>query len=150
MKSQVFRILIGRLGRALSVSFWVMVISFAIMRIIPGDPASARLGAGVELEAIEELRKTLNLNGSIFSQFTNYVMGLLQGDLGTSLQTGRTVIDIVSSTLPLTLYLIIFSTFFALLLSIPISTSIAWYAKAPIVYAFRGVTAVILATPKIL
>ena len=147
MKNQAFRILIGRLGRALSVSFWVMVISFAIMRIIPGDPASARLGAGVELEAIEELRKTLNLNGSIFSQFTNYVMDLLQGDLGTSLQTSRTVIDIVSSTLPLTLYLIISSTFFALLLSIPISTSIAWYAKAPIVYAFRGITAVILATP---
>ena len=147
MKNQAFRILIGRLGRALSVSFWVMVISFAIMRIIPGDPASARLGAGVELEAIEELRKTLNLNGSIFSQFTNYLMGLLQGDLGTSLQTSRTVIDIVSSTLPLTLYLIFSSTFFALLLSIPISTSIAWYAKAPIVYAFRGITAVILATP---
>ena len=54
LKNQIARTILGRLGRALSVGFWVMVISFAIMRIIPGDPASARLG-GVEAEAIADV-----------------------------------------------------------------------------------------------
>ena len=146
LKNQIARTILGRLGRALSVGFWVMVISFAIMRIIPGDPASARLG-GVEAEAIAELRKQLNLDGSIVQQFSRYVIDLLHGNLGTSLQTGRTVMDIIGSTLPLTIYLILFSTFFAVILSIPIGTSIAWSGKAPIVYTFRGITAVILAAP---
>ncbi len=116
------------------------------MRILPGDPASARLG-GVEAGAIEELRKQLNLDGSIYHQFTTYVLDLLHGDLGISLQTGRTVKEIIGSTLPLTVYLILFSTLFAVILSIPIGTAIAWSGKAPIVYTFRGLTAVILATP---
>lgn len=140
------RTILGRFGRALSVGFWVMVISFSIMRILPGDPASARLG-GVEAEAIEELRKQLNLDGSVFEQFRTYVWGLLHGDLGVSLQTGRTVIDLIGSTLPLTVYLILFSTLFSIILSIPIGTAIAWSGRAPIVYTFRGITAVILATP---
>ena len=96
LKNQIARTILGRLGRALSVGFWVMVISFAIMRIIPGDPASARLG-GVEAEAIAQLRKQLNLDGSIFQQFSRYVIDLLHGNLGISLQTGRTVIDIIFS-----------------------------------------------------
>lgn len=146
LKNQMLRTILGRLGRALSVGFWVMVISFAIMRIIPGDPASARLG-GVDAAAIEQLRKQLNLDGSIFHQFATYVIDLLHGDLGISLQTGRTVKDIIGSTLPLTVYLIIFSTIFAIILSIPIGTAIAWSGRAPIVYTFRGITAVILATP---
>ena len=108
----MLRTILSRLGRALSVGFWVMVISFSIMRIIPGDPAAARLG-GVEQDAIEVLRKELNLDGSIMQQFSTYIVGLLKGDLGVSLQTGRSVTDIIGSTLPLTVYLIIFSTFFA-------------------------------------
>lgn len=146
LKQKMVRTILGRFGRALSVGFWVMVISFSIMRILPGDPASARLG-GVEAEAIEELRKQLNLDGSVFEQFRTYVWGLLHGDLGVSLQTGRTVIDLIGSTLPLTVYLILFSTLFSIILSIPIGTAIAWSGRAPIVYTFRGITAVILATP---
>lgn len=140
------RTVLGRLGRAVSVGFWVMVISFAVMRFIPGDPASARLG-GVDSAAIAQLKKQLNLEGSIFHQFTTYIGDLLHGDLGVSLQTGRTVTAIISTTLPLTVYLIIFSTLFAILLSIPIGTAIAWSGRAPIVYTFRAITAVILATP---
>ena len=142
----MLRTILSRLGRALSVGFWVMVISFSIMRIIPGDPAAARLG-GVEQDAIEVLRKELNLDGSIMQQFSTYIVGLLKGDLGVSLQTGRSVTDIIGSTLPLTVYLIIFSTFFAFVLSIPLGTAIAWSGRASIVYSFRVITSIILAIP---
>lgn len=146
MKHRLPGIILGRFLRAISVSFWVMVISFSIMRLLPGDPAAARLG-GTEPEAAEILRKQLNLDGSIFSQFINYISDLSRGDFGESLQTGRSVISIIGATLPLTIYIILLATFLSLLLAIPIGTSIAWSGKAPIVYAFRGLTAIILATP---
>lgn len=146
MKHRLPGIILGRFLRAISVSFWVMVISFSIMRLLPGDPAAARLG-GTEPEAAEILRKQLNLDGSIFSQFINYISDLSRGDFGESLQTGQSVRSIIGATLPLTIYIILLATFLSLLLSIPIGTSIAWSGKAPIVYTFRGLTAIILATP---
>ncbi len=145
--NQLSRKIFGRLLRAISVAFWVMVLSFALIRIAPGDPASAKLGAGAEPEAIEQLRKQLHLGGNPVSQFFSYLNELLHGNLGVSLQTGVNVIDIINRTLPLTIYLILLSTFCAMLLSIPIGTFIGWSGKGPLVYSFRSVTAIFLATP---
>ncbi len=145
--NQLSRKILGRLFRAISVAFWVMVLSFTLIRIAPGDPASAKLGAGAEPEAIEALRKQLHLGGNPVSQFYSYLNELLHGNLGDSLQTGVKVIDIINRTLPLTIYLIMLSTFCALLFSIPIGTFIGWSGKGPVVYTFRSITAILLATP---
>ena len=48
--------------RAAAVSFWVMVISFGLLRLAPGDPVLARLGAEAEPAAIERLRRQLRLD----------------------------------------------------------------------------------------
>jgi peptide/nickel transport system permease protein len=124
-----------------------MVISFLLIRITPGDPASARLGAGAETEAIEALRKQLKLDVSPIEQFFSYLSGLLQGDLGTSLVTGIDVLEVIRKTLPLTLTYIFLSVFFAFLISIPIATFIGWSNSASLVYSFRSITSIIIATP---
>ena len=146
-KNLFIRKVFGRLLRALSISFWVMVISFMLIRITPGDPAATRLGAGAELEAIEALRKQLKLDVSPIEQFFSYTAGLFRGDLGQSLVTGVDVLEVIGNTLPLTLTYIFLSVLFALLLSIPIATFIGWSNSASLVYAFRGITSVIIATP---
>jgi len=133
--------------RAISVSFWVMVISFSLIRITPGDPASARLGAGAEIEAIEQLRERLGLNVNPFRQFIMYVNGLLHGDMGVSLVNDVDIFDTIKRTLPLTLTYILLSVFFAFIISVPIGTYIGWTSKASIVYIFRSITSVIIATP---
>lgn len=133
--------------RAISVSFWVMVISFSLIRITPGDPASARLGAGAEIEAIEQLRERLGLNVNPFQQFITYVNGLLHGDMGVSLVNDVDIFDTIKRTLPLTLTYILLSVFFAFIISVPIGTFIGWTSKASIVYIFRSITSVIIATP---
>jgi peptide/nickel transport system permease protein len=124
-----------------------MVISFLLIRITPGDPASARLGAGAETEAIEALRKQLKLDVSPIEQFFSYLSGLLQGDLGTSLVTEIDVLEVIRKTLPLTLTYIFLSVFFAFLISIPIATFIGWSNSASLVYSFRSITSIIIATP---
>ena len=146
-RSVFLRKVFGRFLRAISISFWVMVISFSLIRLSPGDPASARLGAGAELEAIEQLREQLGLNRGVFTQFTDYLKDLLQGDLGVSLVNGVDVLETIQRTFPLTLTYIALSVFFAFLISIPIGTIIGWSNKASAVYVFRGLTSIIIATP---
>lgn len=137
----------GRLLRAISISFWVMVISFSLIRLSPGDPASARLGAAAEPEAIEQLREQLGLNRGVFTQFIDYLKDLLQGNLGVSLVNGVDVLETIKRTFPLTLTYITLSVFLAFLISIPIGTIIGWSNKASTVYVFRGITSIIIATP---
>ena len=115
-----------------------MVISFSLVRLTPGDPASARLGAGAEIEAVEALREQLGLNVNPFRQFITYVNGLLHGDMGTSLVNDVDVFDTIQRTLPLTLTYILLSVFFAFIISVPIGTFIGWTNKASIVYVFKS------------
>jgi peptide/nickel transport system permease protein len=124
-----------------------MVISFSLIRLSPGDPAAARLGAGAEPEAIDQLREQLGLNKSAFAQFIDYFRGLLQGDLGVSLVNGVEVLETIQRTFPLTLTYITLSVFFAFIISIPIGTIIGWSNRASSVYMFRGITSIIIATP---
>jgi peptide/nickel transport system permease protein len=124
-----------------------MVIAFSLIRLSPGDPAAARLGAGAEPEAVEALREQLGLNKGALEQFINYMAGIFRGDLGVSLLNGVDVLETIQRTFPLTLIYITLSVFFAFIISIPVSTIIGWSNKATAVYVFRGITAIIIATP---
>ena len=141
------RKIFGRFLRTISISFWVMVIAFSLIRLSPGDPAAARLGAGAEPEAVEALREQLGLNTGALEQFFNYMIGIFRGDLGVSLVNDVDVLETIQRTFPLTLIYITLSVFFAFIISIPIGTIIGWSNKATAVYVFRGITAIIIATP---
>lgn len=141
------RKIFGRFLRTISISFWVMVIAFSLIRLSPGDPAATRLGAGAETEAIEDLREQLGLNTGALEQFFNYMTGIFRGDLGVSLVNDVDVLETIQRTFPLTLIYITLSVFFAFIISIPIGTIIGWSNKATAVYIFRGITSIIIATP---
>ena len=141
------RKIFGRFLRTISISFWVMVIAFSLIRLSPGDPAAARLGAGAETEAVEALREQLGLNKGALEQFINYMAGIFRGDLGVSLVDDVDVLETIQRTFPLTLIYITLSVLFAFIISIPIGTIIGWSNKATAVYIFRGITAIIIATP---
>ena len=148
MNRNVFlRKLGGRLLRTISISFWVMVISYSLIRLSPGDPAEARLGAGADPEAINKLREDLGLNKNAFAAFVDYFKGVLQGDLGVSLVNGVNVLETIKRSFPLTLTYIVLSVLLAFIISIPIGTIIGWSNKASAVYVFRGITSIIIATP---
>lgn len=118
-----------------------------MIRLTPGDPAIARLGAGADPAAIAELRKQLKLDVNPLQQLIGYIVDLFHGNLGTSLQFGSDVFDTIKRTLPLTLTYIFFSAFFALIISIPIGVVLGWTNKASFVYIYRSVTSIVIATP---
>jgi peptide/nickel transport system permease protein len=133
--------------RAAAVSFWVMVIAFGLIRLAPGDPVIARLGAEAEPAAIERLRRQLRLDVDPVTQFVEYFLALLRGDLGTSIENGRRVSDIIATSLPVTLWVIAATLMFGLLMAVPLAAAVATARHPSVPYVFRAVTSVFLAIP---
>lgn len=93
------RFLRSRLLDLLLVLFGVSVLTFFMIRLIPGDAVAIMLGANAEVtqERIDELRATLGLNLPIHSQYVSWLGNVLQGDLGVSIWTRRPVAEEIAS-----------------------------------------------------
>jgi len=90
------------------------VVIFAVIEVIPGDPASFMLGLNAQEDTVNALRDELGLNGSIVSRYFGWIFGMLQGDFGTSYTYRVPVTELVLArvwvSLPLTIYALILST----------------------------------------
>lgn len=95
----------GQLVQAVCALGAVLVASFAMLRLIPGDPARRIGGANVTPEQVEQIRANLGLDQSMLGQFRDYVLGLATGNLGTSFSTQQPVATIIAERLPKTLEL---------------------------------------------
>lgn len=97
----------------LPVLIGILLVTFTLVRLIPGDPCKAMLGERATEAKCNAFRERFGLNDSIPVQFTRYMGNLLQGDFGTSIQTGRPVTDVLAERLPMTIELTFFSVIFA-------------------------------------
>jgi peptide/nickel transport system permease protein len=91
-----------RLGGALAVVVALVVLTFAIVRLVPGDPARNVAGLAASPAALAATRHRLGLDKSLLDQFTSYVTGLLHGNLGTSFQDGEPISSVLRDRLPST------------------------------------------------
>ena len=83
----------------------VSFLVFAMVRMIPGDPVSAIAGPEANEETMNQLREKLGLDKPMLSQYAEYVVHLLQGDLGQSIRTRQPVVREIAKRLPATLEL---------------------------------------------
>jgi len=97
----------------------VFTLVFVIVRIIPGDPATAALGDYASKQAVEALRERMGLNEPLLQQYFNFLGSLLRGDLGKSLITGQPVTEQIRFVLPFSLELTAFAILFGIVLGIP-------------------------------
>ena len=95
------------------------VVIFIIARVVPGDPARIALGPLATAEQVAELQEEMGLDRPIPEQYLRYVGGLLQGDLGRSLLTGRSVNEDIGETFFATLELVLATIFLAFVIGIP-------------------------------
>jgi ABC-type dipeptide/oligopeptide/nickel transport system permease component len=95
-----------RLIGAIPVLWGVATLVFVVMRLLPGDPAALMLSeAGGSAQAIADLRADLGFEDPLIVQYGRYLLSLLQGDLGTSLFSHRTVATVIAEQLPSTIEL---------------------------------------------
>ena len=107
-----------RLLSAIPVLFIVSLISFGLMRLIPGDPAAAIAGIAATPAQIEQLRRDLGLDEPLLMQLLHYYQGLLQGDFGTSLLLGKGVLAATMERLPVTIGLSLYALVLTLLIGV--------------------------------
>lgn len=107
-----------RLGSALIILVVVSMITFVVLRMIPGDPAQLMLGTDASQELIDTLRENMGLNRPLYEQYLRWIAGLLRGDMGQSYYFGEDVALLISQRLPVTLWLAFFSVFTAFLMAI--------------------------------
>ena len=113
------------LPQLLGVSF----VTFLLVRLLPGDPVRAILGAFATEEGIRALTERLGLDKPILVQYVLYIRNLSQGDMGISIRTGQPVLTDILQRLPATLELITISLVLSLLIMIPLGAYTARRGK---------------------
>jgi peptide/nickel transport system permease protein len=111
-----------RIGVAMMLVWLVATLIFMILHAVPGDPAELLLsqgGVAPDPAQVEELREQLGLNLPLVTQYWNYLSGVLQGELGSSLQDGHAVAEEIWLRLPRTLELIGAAALLSLLIGLP-------------------------------
>jgi ABC-type dipeptide/oligopeptide/nickel transport system permease component len=117
----VTQFILRRLLMVVPVLFGITVLVFSILHLIPGNPAQILLfGSSPTPQQIANLDQQLGLSGSVFSQYGNYLVQLLHGNLGYSYSSNQTVVAEISSQLPYTINLALGGLVVALGLGIPI------------------------------
>jgi len=109
--------------RLLSMTFTLILISiitFVITNILPGDVAIMIMGTQSNPEALANLRENQRLNDTLFVQYGNWVLGILQGDLGTSLLFKMPIGPLLLQKITSSALIVALSMSVALLLAIPL------------------------------
>lgn len=100
----------------------VSIIVFLMIRLIPGDAVEIMLGANTDItpERVDAIRRRLGLHQPIVVQYLHWFGGVVRGDLGESIWTGRPVAGEILARLPVTLEITGLALAFALLVSLPL------------------------------
>ncbi len=116
----MFNYIVKRLGLAVIIVSVAMLLLFAMIYLIPGDPASVALGPRATEAMREALRVKMGLDQPIWVQFWNFFTGAWTGDLGEEVLSGRPVLTVVMEQLPYTLALIAGGISWSVALGIPL------------------------------
>lgn len=115
----MLRHILTRLILMIPVIFFISVMVFTIMHLIPGDPAYVMLGEEASPEAVEALRKELGLDRSVPVQYMEWIKAALKGDLGRSIRNNEKILDAILDRLPVTAYLAVSAVVFSILIALP-------------------------------
>jgi len=115
----MFQYIIRRILLAIPVLFGIMLVTFALTRMIPGDPCRAMLGEKATADVCERFTKQYGLDKPIPVQFVIYMGKIIQGDFGSSIRFSRPVMLILAERLPMTMELGFLALIFSVVIGIP-------------------------------
>jgi peptide/nickel transport system permease protein len=135
----VLKIIGGRFLTTIPALIGVVVVSFLLTRVLPGDTAAYFAGPAATPQAIEEVRRQLGLDRPLPEQFGRYVRDLSRGDLGQSLTTGQPVLSDIAERLPASAELTLLGLVLSLAIAIPLGVVAAVRQGSVIDHACRVV-----------
>ena len=127
--------------------FFVSVLVFVVIRVLPGDPALVIMGTEGSPEAVARLREAMGLNRPIVVQYADWLWRALRGDLGVSIQYDVPVGWLILSRLPLTLPLTLMAALLMVVTALPLGLYAATRHRRIGDYAAMVVSQVGIAVP---
>jgi peptide/nickel transport system permease protein len=111
-----------RLMLAVPILFVVTLLTFLLIDLSPGDPAAVLAGESATQERVDEVRAQLGLDQSLWERLASYYGAIVQGDLGTSLFSGQSVVGAIAESLPITISLTVVAFLMIFIIAIPLGT----------------------------
>jgi ABC-type dipeptide/oligopeptide/nickel transport system permease component len=143
----MLRYLIRRILLAIPILLAVFTLVFLVVRVIPGDPATAALGDYASKEAVQALRERMGLNQPLLVQYWHFLSNLLRGNFGESLINGKPISDQIAYVLPYTLELTLASVLVGIVFGVPLGMLTAVNRNNFIDYMGRIISLVGLSVP---
>lgn len=112
--------LVHRLIRFFTVIFGVLLLTFLLIHLVPGDPVEVMLGESASSADRDALRAELGLNQPLLQQFGTYLNKLAHGDFGYSIHTKASIAELIKTRYPATLKLALLALMIGLLVGIPL------------------------------
>lgn len=138
---------VKRLLQIIPTFFAVMLVVFLLVRLLPGDPASAVLGDRATADIVERTNRELGLDRPLPVQFGIFVSNLLQGNLGESISLKVPVLRLIGERLPVTLFLTVYAAALGLLMAVPLAVLAAVRRNTWVDAVIRAVFQVGLSLP---
>jgi peptide/nickel transport system permease protein len=127
----MLQFILRRVLLSIPVLFGILVVVFALPRMLPGDPCTSILGERATPAACAAFTVRFGLDQSIPVQFVTYFGNLLQGDMGDSIRYGRPVSQILLERLPLTVELTLYALTFAVVVGMLLGIASAAWRNSP-------------------
>jgi len=141
----VGRVILSRIAGAIPVVLLVTLITFGLMRLIPGDVSAALAGVSATPAEREQIRHNLGLDEPVQVQLVKWYGGLLRGDLGRSLFLGKPVTQATFERMPVSLSISAYSLLLTLVLGLASGILAAmrqnsWVDQAAMIFAMLGIS----------
>jgi len=141
------RYALRRIAMSLPVIFGVVVLTFLLLRLVPGNPAQTLLGIHASPSAVAALQRQLGLDEPIYRQFWHYFDGLLHGYTGMSIYYQVSTSSLIGERIGLTAALVGVSALFTVVITVPIAAFAAARKNRAPDHAARVVSLVGLGLP---
>ncbi len=125
----------------------ILVVTFTLVRLLPGDPASAMIGDRATTADVTRINAQLGLDKPLLVQFYDFVRQVASGNLGTSYSSHAPVTQVIAERLPVTLLLTAMAGVMALIMAIPLAFISALKRNSVADVAIRGTSQITLSMP---
>ncbi|MBS7538138.1 ABC transporter permease [Ancylobacter lacus] len=135
-----YRFILTRPLQFLPVVLGVSLITFVLVRLIPGDPARVLLGARATPTAIANIRAQYGLDEPIWLQYLYFLRNLAHGEMGTSIVFRIDVLDLIVTRIEPTVALVLASVLLSVLIAVPLAALAARNRGRPVDHLVRIVS----------
>jgi peptide/nickel transport system permease protein len=135
------RTVVSKLTYLILVLLAVTLLTFLLLKLLPGDPAINILGPSATPQAVAQIHHHLGLDKPLPVQYLNWLGNAVRGNLGKAYQNNQTTVSALRQRLPVTIELLIISQLLALIISIPVAIYAAyrpngWFDRVSTTTAF--------------